>query len=42
MNVETGTGGFARGAAEALDELLLEVGCQVVLSAKEDYATLGD
>jgi hypothetical protein len=42
VDVEAGSGGFAGGAAEALDELLLEVGCQVVLGAEEDYAALGD
>jgi hypothetical protein len=42
VDVEARGGGFARGEAEALDELLLEVGCQVVLGAEEDYAALGD
>ena len=42
VDVQARRGGFAGQLAEAVDEFLLEVICQVVLGAEEDDAALGD
>jgi len=40
MDVQARSGGLARGETDALNELLLKIFCEIILSAEENYSSL--